>query len=197
GLRDAVARGLGVPRAVGGRHRRRRAGAAQHAESGAQRRKQTEPGSSLPHRSTVNTHIRQSALRFSHTELTDSELALQASVRDFLAAELPRGEFTPGLGMASPRDQEFSRKLAQRGWLGMALASEYGGRDGTEVERFVVVEELLRWGAPVGYHWVADRQTGPVIARFGSEEQKRRFLPAICNGEVSFSIGMSEPEAGS
>ena len=136
-------------------------------------------------------------LRFTHTELSESELALQAEVREFLAAELPKGQFTPGLGMAAPRDREFSRKLARRGWLGMALPSEYGGRDGTAVERFVVVEELLRWGAPVGFHWVADRQTGPVIARFGTEEQKRRFLPAICQGEVSFSIGMSEPGAGS
>ena len=99
--------------------------------------------------------------------------------------------------MAAPRDREFSRKLAERGWLGMALPREYGGRDGTAVERFVVVEELLRWGAPVGFHWVADRQTGPMIARFGTEAQKRRFLPPICRGELSFSIGMSEPEAGS
>jgi alkylation response protein AidB-like acyl-CoA dehydrogenase len=136
-------------------------------------------------------------LHFAFTALTESELALQASVRDFLAAELPRGEFTPGLGMAALRDQDFSKKLAARGWLGMALPGEYGGRDGTAVERFVVVEELLRWGAPVGFHWVADRQTGPMIARFGSEAQKRRFLPAICRGELAFSIGMSEPEAGS
>jgi alkylation response protein AidB-like acyl-CoA dehydrogenase len=129
--------------------------------------------------------------------LTDEELALQAKVREFLAAELPRGSFAPGLGMAAPRDQAFSRRLAERGWLGMALPGAHGGRDGTAVERFVVVEELLRWGAPVGFHWVADRQTGPMIARFGTEEQKRRFLPAICRGELSFSIGMSEPEAGS
>ena len=118
-------------------------------------------------------------------------------MRDFLAAELPRGTFTPGLGMASPRDPEFSAKLAARGWLGMALPKRYGGGDRTAAERFVVVEELLRWGAPVGYHWVADRQSGPMIARFGTEGQKQRFLPAICRGEVSFSIGMSEPEAGS
>ena len=135
--------------------------------------------------------------RFDPTELTDAELALQGEVRDFLAAELPRGTFTPGLGMAAPRDQAFSRKLAERGWLGMALPGAYGGGDRTAVDRFVVVEELLRWGAPVGYHWVADRQTGPVIARFGTEEQKERFLPAICRAEVSFSIGMSEPGAGS
>ena len=118
-------------------------------------------------------------------------------MRAFLERELPRGTFTPGMGMMAPRDQAFSRKLAERGWLGMALPERYGGRDRTAVERFVVVEELLRWGAPVGFHWVADRQTGPMIARFGSEAQKERFLPAICAGDVSFSIGMSEPGAGS
>lgn len=136
-------------------------------------------------------------LRFGFTELSESELALQEEVRAFLADELPRGSFTPGLGMMAPRDPDFSRKLAARGWVGMALPKAYGGGDRSAVERFLVVEELLRWGAPVGYHWVADRQTGPVLARFGSEALKQRFLPAICRGEVSFSIGMSEPEAGS
>jgi 3-oxocholest-4-en-26-oyl-CoA dehydrogenase alpha subunit len=136
-------------------------------------------------------------LRFQFTELTDAERALQAQVREFLAAELPHGSFTPGLGMAAPRDQAFSRRLAARGWLGMALPSRYGGGERSTVERFIVVEELLRWGAPVGFHWVADRQSGPIIARFGTDEQKQRFLPAICRGELSFSIGMSEPGAGS
>jgi alkylation response protein AidB-like acyl-CoA dehydrogenase len=136
-------------------------------------------------------------LRFGFTELSEPELALQAEVREFLATELPRGTFTPGLGMASPRDPDFSRRLAARGWLGMALPSTYGGGDRSAVERFVVVEELLRWGAPVGFHWIADRQTGPMLARFGSKELKQRFLPGICAGEISFSIGMSEPDAGS
>jgi alkylation response protein AidB-like acyl-CoA dehydrogenase len=60
-----------------------------------------------------------------------------------------------------------------------------------------VVEELLARGAPVGYHWVADRQSGPTIERYGSEAQKREYLPKIASGELSFSIGMSEPDAGS
>jgi alkylation response protein AidB-like acyl-CoA dehydrogenase len=137
------------------------------------------------------------ALLFARADLTEEELELQRQVRAFLAEELPRGTFTPGLGMAAPRDRAFSAKLAQRGWLGMALPTRYGGHDRSAVDRFVVSEELLRWGAPVGHHWVADRQTGPVINRFGTEEQKRRFLPAICRGELSFAIGMSEPEAGS
>jgi 3-oxocholest-4-en-26-oyl-CoA dehydrogenase alpha subunit len=136
-------------------------------------------------------------MRFEPTELTDAELALQEEVREFLATELPRGTFRPGLGMGADRDPTFSRKLAARGWVGMALPRRYGGGDRTAVERFVVVEELLRWGAPVGHHWVADRQTGPVINRFGTQAQKERFLPPICAGELSFSIGMSEPDSGS
>jgi hypothetical protein len=94
-------------------------------------------------------------------------------------------------------DKEFSRKLGARGWLGMALPKAYGGGERSAVERFVVTEELLAWGAPVGHHWVADRQSGSTIAAFGTEEQKQRFLPGICSGELGFSIGMSEPGAGS
>jgi len=136
-------------------------------------------------------------LRFAPSELTAAELTLQGEVREFLAAALPRGSFAPGLGMAAGRDQDFSRALAARGWLGMALPRRYGGAERGVVERFIVVEELLRWGAPVRYHWVADRQTGPLLLSYGSAAQCERFLPAICRGEVSFSIGMSEPEAGS
>jgi alkylation response protein AidB-like acyl-CoA dehydrogenase len=136
-------------------------------------------------------------MRFELTQLTDAERALQAEVREFLADALPRGSYTPGLGMNAPRDPAFSRSLGARGWLGMALPEAYGGHDRSAVDRLVVTEELLRWGAPVGHHWVADRQSGAVIARFGTEEQKRRFLPKIAAGELSFSIGMSEPDAGS
>jgi 3-oxocholest-4-en-26-oyl-CoA dehydrogenase alpha subunit len=137
------------------------------------------------------------AMRFEMTEFTDAERALQGEVRSFLAEELPRGTFTPGLGMNGAKDPSFSAKLGRRGWLGMALPTHYGGHNRSAVDRMIVTEELLRWGAPVGHHWVADRQTGPVIARFGTETQKQRFLPAICRGEVSFSIGMSEPDSGS
>lgn len=136
-------------------------------------------------------------MRFEPTELTEAELALQREVRAFLAEEKPRGTFEPGLGMSAGRDPAFSAKLAARGWVGMALPRRYGGGDRSAVERFVVVEELLRWGAPVGHHWVADRQSGPVINRFGTEAQRERFLPPICRGELSFSIGMSEPNSGS
>jgi alkylation response protein AidB-like acyl-CoA dehydrogenase len=136
-------------------------------------------------------------LQFEFTELTEVELALQAEVREFLARTLPRGSFEPGLGMAGRKDPAFSRRLAARGWVGMSLPTEYGGGDRPTVERFVVAEELLRWGAPLGHHWVADRQSGPLLAKVGTPEQKERFLPGICRGELSFCIGMSEPDSGS
>lgn len=79
----------------------------------------------------------------------------------------------------------------------MALPVEYGGGGRSAVDRLVVCEELLRLGAPVGWHWVADRQSGPSIAAHGTEEQKEFFLPRIAQGELCFAIGMSEPEAGS
>jgi alkylation response protein AidB-like acyl-CoA dehydrogenase len=136
-------------------------------------------------------------MRFAATELSAPERRLQHEVRELLAAELPAGSFQRGLGMAADRDLELSRKLAARGWVGMALPERYGGHDRSAVDRFIVAEELLRWGAPVGHHWVADRQTGAIINRFGTEEQRQRFLPPICRGELSFSIGMSEPDSGS
>jgi alkylation response protein AidB-like acyl-CoA dehydrogenase len=61
----------------------------------------------------------------------------------------------------------------------------------------VVIEELLAAGAPVGAHWIADRQTGPLILRYGSEEQRERYLPGIAKGEIYACIGLSEPGAGS
>jgi alkylation response protein AidB-like acyl-CoA dehydrogenase len=136
-------------------------------------------------------------MHFETTELNEAERGLRQEVRMFLSTALPRGTFDPGLGFNGTRDPEFSRQLAERGWLGMALPKAYGGHDRSAVDRFIVVAELLRWGAPVGYHWLADRQIGPLIARFGTDEQKDRFLPGICRGELSFSIGMSEPDSGS
>src|SRR5271169_6388686 len=134
---------------------------------------------------------------FTSGELTTEELRLRERVRAFLAENLPPGTFEPGLGMSSPADRAFSALLAEQGWIGMAVPAQYGGQGATAVDRFVVVEELLRWGAPIGHHWVADRQIAPVLLRFGTEEQRRRFLPRICRGELCFCIGMSEPDAGS
>ncbi|WP_417517532.1 acyl-CoA dehydrogenase family protein [Minwuia sp.] len=95
------------------------------------------------------------------------------------------------------RDREFSRKLGQQGWIGMTWPKKYGGHERTFLERYVLLEELLAAGAPVASHWVADRQSGPMILNIGTEEQREFFLPKIAAGEFSFCIGMSEPDSGS
>jgi len=94
-------------------------------------------------------------------------------------------------------DAQFSRRLGERGWIGMTLPERYGGREATAFARYVVIEELLSAGAPVSAHWIADRQSAPMLLRYGTEAQKERFLPGICRGESFFCIGMSEPGSGS
>jgi len=136
-------------------------------------------------------------LRSAPIELPPEAEALRAEIRAFLADERTRGGFTPsyeGWGKFSP---EFSRALGARGWLGMTWPKQYGGQARSPLERYVLIEEMLAAGAPVRAHWVADRQSGPTILRFGTEEQKQTFLPRIAKGECYFCIGMSEPDSGS
>jgi alkylation response protein AidB-like acyl-CoA dehydrogenase len=123
---------------------------------------------------------------------------LRREVREFLAKERAEGHFTPRCDVwLSGWDERFSRELGARGWLGMTLPTEYGGHGRGTLDRYVVTEEVLAAGAPVAAHWVADRQIGPSLLRFGTEPQKQRFLPRIAAGECYFGIGMSEPDSGS
>ncbi len=94
-------------------------------------------------------------------------------------------------------DAGFSRALGAAGFLGLTLPRAYGGAGRSTFARFVVVEELLARGAPLAAHWIADRQSGPMIVRYGTESQKASLLPGICRGELYFCIGMSEPDSGS
>jgi len=123
---------------------------------------------------------------------------LRSQVRGFLSAERMAGRFVPACdAWLSGWDESFSRRLAERGWVGMTIPREYGGHGRSALERYVVVEELLAAGAPVAAHWVSDRQVGPNLLRYGSEPLKRRYLPAIAQGACYFAIGLSEPDAGS
>jgi acyl-CoA dehydrogenase len=123
---------------------------------------------------------------------------LRSAVRGFLAGERAAGRFVPACdAWLSGWDESFSRHLAGQGWVGMTIPPEYGGHGRSALERYVVVEELLAAGAPVAAHWVSDRQVGPNLLRYGSEELKRRYLPAIAQGACYFAIGLSEPDAGS
>lgn len=79
----------------------------------------------------------------------------------------------------------------------MTWPQKYGGREASYLERFVVTEELLAAAAPVAAYWVADRQTGPSLLRWGTEAQRQKYMPVIAKGECYFAIGMSEPNSGS
>jgi len=123
--------------------------------------------------------------------------ALRADLRGWLAANQPQGDVVTQANCWASFDADFSRALGAAGYVGMTLPARYGGGDRHPLERYVVIEELLAAGAPVGAHWIADRQTGPLILRYGSEEQRERYLPGIAKGELYACIGLSEPGAGS
>jgi len=132
------------------------------------------------------------------TDLPPRVAALRAQVRAFLAEERAAGRWTPRADVwLSGWDERFSAELGRRGWLGMTVPTEYGGHGASPLDRYVVTEELLAAGAPVAAHWIADRQVAPSLLRFGTEAQRRRYLPGIAAGTMFFGIGMSEPDAGS
>lgn len=122
---------------------------------------------------------------------------LRAEVRAFLAEALqavPRARRNRNWSGANP---EFSRQMAARGWIGMTWPRRYGGHERSMLERYVVLEEMLSAGAPVGAHWVADRQSGPLLMRYASDTLAPKIVPRIVRGEAFFCIGMSEPDSGS
>ena len=131
------------------------------------------------------------------TRIPPEDEALRAEVRAFLAEairDLPAHVRARSWGGYSA---ELSRQLGAKGWIGVTLPQEYGGGGRSAFTRYVLVEEYLNCGAPVGSHWIADRQSAPLILKYGTEEQKRFYIPRVCRGEAFFCIGMSEPNSGS
>lgn len=123
--------------------------------------------------------------------------ALRAPVRAFLDEALAGMPADVRARSWLGFDAQFSRELGRRGWIGLALPAAYGGGGRDHFARFVLNEELLARGAPVSAHWIAERQSAPMILRYGTEAQKRFHVPRICRGESFFAIGMSEPQVGS
>lgn len=134
-------------------------------------------------------------LNFDPVTLPASSEQLRPVIRAFIADNLPEGrrnsDFTSGY------DAAFSAKLGAAGWIGMTIPRRYGGSERGYFDRYIVTEELLAAGMPVAAHWITDRQTAPLLMTHGTETQREQFLPGICAGTVFFSIGMSEPNAGS
>ena len=134
---------------------------------------------------------------FELRELPPEAQKTRAEIRDFLERELGDRSASKRALSWGGFDREFSRKLGEAGYIGMIWPKKYGGHERSALERYVVLEESLVAGAPTSAHWVADRQSGPLLLRFGTEEQRQRFLPRIAKGELAFAIGMSEPDSGS
>jgi len=123
--------------------------------------------------------------------------ALRAEVRQFLQGALGQRPAHQRARSWAGFDADFSRALAARGWVGITLPQALGGGGRSAFARFVLSEELLIAGAPVAAHWIADRQSGPLICKYGTPQQQAFYIPRICRGEAFFCIGMSEPDSGS
>jgi alkylation response protein AidB-like acyl-CoA dehydrogenase len=124
--------------------------------------------------------------------------ALRGSLREFLVADRAEFGWQPAVdAWLSSWDEQFSARLGAEGFLGLTIPTEYGGRGLGHLHRYVVTEELLACGAPVAAHWIADRQVGPGLLSYGTDEQRSRILPKIAAGKYFSAIGMSEPQAGS
>jgi acyl-CoA dehydrogenase len=137
------------------------------------------------------------SFRFTPTDLPPGASALRQEVRAFIEDEKMAGRLPRSSHGWARNDRGFSERLGARGWIGMTWPKCYGGHERHALERYVVTEELLAGGAPIRWHWTADRQTGPLILEFGTEDQRRRFLPAIASGSCCIAIGLSEPDSGS
>jgi len=138
------------------------------------------------------------ALVFEPAPASAATREVRAEVRAFLAKETPGGAFGPQHGAGTSRyDPDFSRRMGERGWIGMTWPKKYGGHERSHLERYAVLEECFVANAPLWFHFIADRQSGPVLLKYAAEPIKENLLPRIARGELCFCIGMSEPDSGS
>ncbi|MFC1953075.1 acyl-CoA dehydrogenase family protein [Chloroflexota bacterium] len=131
-------------------------------------------------------------------KFTEEQEKFRQEVKDFLEGEIKQGNFQPSCdAWIQGYSTDFTKKVAQKGWIGLTWPKEYGGQGRSHIDRLILTEEMLRYGAPAACHWFADRQIGGGILSYGSEEQKRDILPKILAGDAYVGLGLSEPEAGS
>ena len=139
-----------------------------------------------------------SFINLPRVEFTEEQQNFRQEVRAYLHELIKEGVFETQIdSWLSGYSREFSKLIGEKGWIGMTWPKEYGGMEKSSIERYIVIEELLAAGAPVAGHWFADRQTGPLLLKYGTESQKELYLPKITKGECYFSIGLSEPNSGS
>jgi alkylation response protein AidB-like acyl-CoA dehydrogenase len=129
---------------------------------------------------------------------TEEQNKFRLEVRNFLEEEIEKGYWKPTCdAWIQGFDPEFTKRVAHKGWIGLTWPKGYGGHERSHIDRLILTEEMLRYGAPAACHWFGDRQVGGAILSFGSEDLKKEFLPRIVKGGAYFGLGMSEPGAGS
>ena len=127
--------------------------------------------------------------------------AFRAEIRAWLTENLPEGWFSPGFkleGEARKRfNEEWPSKLYAGGWICASWPTEYGGKGLNVMQNVVLAEEFARAKAPLRADFFGDTLVGPTILQWGTEEQKKEFLPKILNGQMRWCQGFSEPNSGS
>lgn len=137
-------------------------------------------------------------IHFDPVRLPPEAQELRKEVRAFLAEEIAAGTFDPqSMGAGDRFNREFSKRVGERGWIGLTWPKKYGGHERSFLERYVLTEEFRVANAPAWGHFVADRQSGPMLMKYANEDICMDILPRICRGECCFCIGMSEPNSGS
>ncbi|BDW83427.1 putative acyl-CoA dehydrogenase FadE [Erythrobacter sp. Dej080120_24] len=132
---------------------------------------------------------------------TPAEEEFRAEAADWLNAQMA-GEFADIKGITTltekaERRKEWEQHLGEHGWSCIGWPKEWGGRSATLAQQVIFAEEYARAGVPGRVNHIGIELAGPTLLAFGSEEQKRRFLPGIAAGKTIFCQGYSEPNAGS
>jgi alkylation response protein AidB-like acyl-CoA dehydrogenase len=143
-------------------------------------------------------HVNTGAMDLAYTTETE---AFRTEIREWLSENLPAGWGEPGFEM-SPDDrkafnEQWPKKLYAGGWICATWPQEYGGKGLTTMQGVVLAEEFARVKAPMRADFFGDTLVGPTILQWGTEEQKKEFLPRILNGSVRWCQGFSEPNSGS
>ncbi len=125
----------------------------------------------------------------------------RSEIRTWLLENLPKGWFEPGFEMSSDERKKFNETwpttLFEGGWICATWPKEYGGKGLSTMQGVVLAEEFAQAKAPMRGDFFGDTLVGPTLLQWGTEEQKKEFLPQILNGSMRWCQGFSEPNSGS
>jgi alkylation response protein AidB-like acyl-CoA dehydrogenase len=131
-----------------------------------------------------------------YIDYTDAERALVAELRAYFASVVSDDvlDEVAGTEGGGPLYTKALRRMGADGWLGIGWPKEFGGQGRSSIEQYIFFDEVQRAGFPIPFLTLCT--VGPTLIKYGTDEQKARFLPAILRGELHFAIGYSEPSAG-